>query len=255
MISAEGINYQSGAKVILDDVSLTLPAGQVTAVLGPNGAGKTTLLKCLSGSLTPQSGLITLNGKGLMSYTQHFLSGKRAVLSQSNPISFPFTALEIVLMGRHPHLIGEESASDKAIARQALDSMDAWHLRDRLFPTLSGGEQQRVQLARVLTQIWEQDNACLFLDEPTSALDLKHQHNTLQLARKLSATMNMTICLIMHDLNLAFNYSDQIILLRDGKVFASGAPETICTPDNIQEVFEIPALYLARDLFSHHNDN
>ncbi len=246
MITANKINYAIGDTPILDELSVALQPGSVTAILGPNGAGKSTLMKCLCGTLQPQSGSINIAGTDLQTYSLPELSRRRAVLSQSTAINFPFTVLELVLMGRNPHVNRRESVEDNQIAQEALDSVDAWSLKNRIFPTLSGGEQQRVQLARVLAQIWGQKQAYLFLDEPTAALDLKHQHQIFKLIRKFSRSQGMTVCVIIHDPHLAQRYCDQAILMHNGKVFAAGLIDDVLSPDNIQRVFEIPPDWLTR---------
>lgn len=240
MIEAKNISYSAGSTQILDCVDVAIKLGEITAILGPNGAGKSTLMKCLAVSCQPDSGTITLEGGSISDYSLSELSRKRAVLSQSNPINFPFTAFEIVMMGRNPYIIGENYVEDVNIVREVLESVDAWHLRDRIFPTLSGGEQQRIHLARVLAQLWEQENVYLFLDEPTSAVDLKHQHQIFNLASRLAEEKNLAVCVIMHDLNLVLRYAHCVILMKEGKVYASGRMGEILTVENIMGAFEVP---------------
>jgi iron complex transport system ATP-binding protein len=247
MIEVRNLSIQVGNKLILDDISAQIERGQITAILGPNGAGKSSLLKCLTGACKYDSGTLSLDGQPLESYSLNELSKKRAVLSQSNPISFPFTALEIVMMGRNPYAQTSSAKEDFQIAQEALAYVDALSLQDQRFPTLSGGEQQRIQFARVLAQLWEQDNAYLFLDEPTSALDLKHQYQLLEIVSQLATERNFAICIIMHDLKLAMHYADQIILLKQGKLFASGTTDNVLTPENIEAVFEISASLVLGD--------
>ena len=186
MITVSGLDLKSGHKQILRNINLRIKPGRVTSILGPNGAGKTSLLKCLSGDAISYAGDIQLRQRPLKHYSLSELARQRAVLSQANPVTFPFTAMEIVMLGRNPYLSENNLKKDTEIAGHVLNEVDAWQFKDRLFPTLSGGEQQRVQLARVLAQIWEQQEAILFLDEPTAALDLKHQHEILELTRRLS---------------------------------------------------------------------
>ena len=241
MIEAVNIRYRVGATVILDDVRLSITPGTVTTILGPNGAGKSTLLKCLTGALQPEAGRIVLDGTPLDAYSLAALSRKRAVLSQSSFVNFPFSVLEIVMMGRSPYIGSQATGSDAVVIREVLENVDAWHLQQRIFPTLSGGEQQRVHLARVLAQMWDRQHAYLFLDEPTTALDLKHQHQILRLTRRIAQERNTAVCLILHDLNLAMQYADQGVLMQDGRVVASGAIREVLTPRNIANVFEVPA--------------
>lgn len=245
MIEAKNISYSVGSAKILDGVDATIKLGNITAILGPNGAGKTTLMKCLAVSCQPDSGVINLEGSSISDYSLKALAKKRAVLSQSNPISFPFTAFEIVMMGRNPYVIGENYVEDVNIVREVLESVDAWHLKDRIFPTLSGGEQQRVHLARVLAQLWGQENAYLFLDEPTSAVDLKHQHQIFDLASKMAKERNLAICVIMHDLNLVLRYADYAILMREGRIHASGRIRDVLTVENVMGVFEVPSEFFS----------
>ena len=240
MIAAKNIHYGVSDTQILADVSVLLKPGTVTAILGPNGAGKSSLLKCLSGTLAPCSGDIYFDGVSLQGYSLLDLSRRRGVLSQSTAVNFPFTVLELVMMGRNPFVNNGESKADKQVAQGALESVDAWSLKDRIFPTLSGGEQQRVQLARVLAQIWGQQQACLFLDEPTASLDLKHQHQIFQLIRQFSEDHGLTVCVILHDPQLARRYCDQAILMKGGQVFTSGPIARVLAAENIERVFEIP---------------
>lgn len=241
MIEAANICYRVGATVILDDVGLSIAPGTVTAILGPNGAGKSTLLKCLTGALRPDTGRIVLDGTPLGDYSLAALSRKRAVLSQASFVNFPFSVLEIVMMGRSPYVGSQVTGSDASVVREVLENVDAGQLQQRIFPTLSGGEQQRVHLARVLAQVWDRQNAYLFLDEPTTALDLKHQHQILRLTRQIAQERNMAVCLILHDLNLAMQYADRGVLMQDGRVVASDAVREVLTPRNIATVFEVPA--------------
>ena len=155
------------------------------------------------------TGRIVLDGTPLDAYSLAALSRKRAVLSQSSFVNFPFSVLEIVMMGRSPYIGSQATGSDAVVIREVLENVDAWHLQQRIFPTLSGGERQRVHLARVLAQMWDRQHTYLFLDEPTTALDLKHQHQILRLTRRIAQERNMAVCLILHDLNLAMQYADQ----------------------------------------------
>jgi len=239
MMEARNLSYAAGGAWILRDVRAALAPGKVTAILGPNGAGKTSLLRCLAGAVAPSSGEVWLDGKPLAQYGLRALAQKRAVLSQSVPLAFPFTALEVVLMGRNPYVEDAPARADAQIAEEAMRWMDAWRLRQRIFPTLSGGEQQRVQLARVLAQIWGRDDAWLLLDEPTSALDLKHQHHVLERLRGLARARRCGIGLVMHAVHLARHYADAALLLRGGRVAFAGASRRVLTAENIARVFDV----------------
>ncbi len=243
MIEVRNLGYTINNKTILDNINLNIKVGQITAILGPNGAGKSTLLKCLTGTISPQRGEVMLDGKPIESYSLQSLSRRRAILSQSNPITFPFTALEIVLMGRNPYIDRNETEADLDIVCQTLKSVDAWKLKDQSYPTLSGGEQQRVQIARVLAQIWNQENSFLFLDEPTSSLDLKHQYQLLELIQQLCKTHHLTVVIIMHDINLAYYFTDNTIFIKNGQTLMAGATSNIVNAKNISEFYNLPKKY------------
>ena len=247
MFEAKNICVQIGAKTILDDVSLELKAGETVALLGANGAGKSSLLKALCGDIKLKSGEINLEDRSLKDWNYHELARKRAVLSQHSNLIFPFTVQEVALLGRNPHIRGTESKKDLAIVNQALKLVEADHLAQQSFPTLSGGEQQRVHLARVLAQIWEKpENSAryLFLDEPTSSLDLAHQHLTLQTARQF-ADSETAVLMVLHDLNLAAQYADKIMILQNGKKVAFDTPKNVLNTQTIREVFGVEA-YITR---------
>jgi len=239
MIEAAKLCVVFRDQTILDGVSFSLRPGELVTVLAPNGAGKSTLLKCLAGTLKPQCGSVQINARPIEDYPIRELARRRAVLSQHHAVQFPFTVLGVARLGRYPH-DDLPDARNQAIAEEALRKTEVWHLRHRLFPTLSGGEQQRVQLARVLAQIWETPGAFLLLDEPTSALDLKHQQRTLDLAREL-AEDGMGVLCIMHDLNLAALYADRVILMQNGRIAATGLPEEVLRQDALESVFGIRA--------------
>ncbi len=242
MIEAKNITVEIHSRKILEDVSLRVDCGEVLAVLGPNGAGKSTLRKILCGDLEPTGGEVLMNGKLLEDWSLTERAKSRAVLPQDSSLNFPFTAMEVVLMGRAPHIEGAESKKDYEIARAALCSVEEIELENRIYPTLSGGERQRVQLARVLAQIWEasgDEPRYLLLDEPTSNLDLAHQHSTLKIARRF-ARENAAVLIILHDLNLAAQYADRIVILKAGKIVAQGKPREIFTEKIIRDTFDLP---------------
>ncbi|WP_169567495.1 heme ABC transporter ATP-binding protein [Sneathiella limimaris] len=240
MLRAQNLSFQIAGKEILVDISVEVNRGQIFGILGPNGAGKSTLLKCLSGYHQPTSGEIYLLDQPLNDYALEDLSHKRAVLTQNITLNFPFKVLEIASMGRGQQSGLGHSEKDLDIAREALKLTDVLHLADRQFTSLSGGEQQRVHMARVLAQLWEQDGALLFLDEPTSALDLKHQFHLFDLCRDLAQQRNYAICVVLHDLHLARQVCDRVQLLRHGQDFASGATEEVLTVEKVSSLYEIP---------------
>ncbi len=238
MLEVRAVTYHKEGKALLHDVNLTIEPHKVTSILGPNGAGKSTLLKALAGYLNPQQGEITLQGKALQSYSADLLAQKRAVQSQSLHIAFPFKVIDIVTMGRNPYK-HENPSKSQTIAMEALKQVEAYELKDRTYTSLSGGEQQRVQLARVLTQLDGQEDACLLLDEPISALDIKHQHKILALCKALSREKGFTLVVILHDIRHAYHYTDQVILLKAGQVYAQGNTKKTLNEQALMDVFEI----------------
>ncbi len=247
MLTANNLTLSIGRKRIVDRVSLDLCPGEVVAVVGPNGAGKSTLLKLLTGDWKPSAGSVSVMGRPLESWSRQELARRRAVLLQSSHLSFAFSVSEVVLMGRIPHNHGTESARDYDIAEQALAYVGMSRFADRLYQTLSGGEQQRVHLARVLAQIWEPPAAgerYLLLDEPTSSLDLLYQQQVLNVARQF-ARAGTAVLVILHDLNLAAQYADRILMLKAGQARYVGVPQQVLTSHHIQEVYDTPVAVIA----------
>jgi iron complex transport system ATP-binding protein len=242
MIGCEGVTVRVGAKSLLADVSITVGAGQLCVLVGPNGAGKSTLLHVLAGDRPPTAGAVTVLGKRLDAWKPLDLARVRAVLPQESGLSFPFTVLEVALLGRAPHVRYAESAHDFAVTRQAIASVGLAQFEHRLYTTLSGGERQRVQLARALAQISGVPAGTarvLLLDEPTSNLDPAHQHSTLHLARAL-ARDGASVLAVLHDLNLAAQYADVVALLHEGRLQALGPPAEVLREAPLSRVFGIP---------------
>jgi iron complex transport system ATP-binding protein len=239
MLETRNISYQVGRKVLLRDLSLQAHTGELLAIVGANGAGKSTLLRLLSREYKPTTGHIRLRGGKLAAYSDAQLARLRAVLPQHNALSLPFLARELVMMGRYPHFDAQPTERDRTIVEAALEKAGALPLADRSYPTLSGGEQQRVQLARVLAQIWDTPQGLLLLDEPTTGLDWLHQHHLLEVARAFSRKGYCVIA-VLHDLNLAVQYADRILMLRQGEAVAYGPPRETMTEENIYRVFELP---------------
>ncbi len=240
-IKAENIKVKIGKKTLLNNVSFKAKAGEIIAVLGPNGAGKSTLLKTLTGEIKPENGEIFFGDKILNDWNFNELAKIRGVLPQSFALNFPFKVSEVALLGRTPHIKFNESKRDHDIVNSALKMVEAEDFADRFYPTLSGGERQRVQLARVLAQIWdkpENDLRYLLLDEPTASLDLSHQHLTLQTARNF-ADKETVVITVLHDLNLAAQYADKILILQNGRIIAFDKPKNVLTSNLIGEVFGI----------------
>ena len=239
-LKAEHIELSFGGKKILKDVSLEVSGREFVGIIGPNGSGKSTLLKCIYRTLKPDSGEIFLDGRNLRTMNFRESARRLAVVAQHNYYNFEFTVNEVVLMGRSPHKksLERETAEDYAIVRESLSAVGMLEFAGRNFSTLSGGEQQRVILARALAQ----RTPCLILDEPTNHLDITHQLQLLQIVKSRKAAVLSAI----HDLNLAAMYCDRLYVLQGGKIAASGPPEEVLTPSFIREIYGVKA-ELARD--------
>jgi len=229
------------ARRILDTVDFHVAAGEIVALVGPNGAGKSTLLAALAGELTPAEGSVELDGRPLGHWTPLDMARRRAVLPQSHTVGFPFTAREVVAMGRSPWARTPRDRDDERIIEQALAGADVTHLAERSFPTLSGGERARVALARVLAQA----TPTLLLDEPTAALDLGHQEEVLELAASRAAA-GAAVVVVLHDLGIAAAYADRVAVLDAGHIAADGPPRRVLTAELLSRVYQHPV-----DVFDH----
>jgi iron complex transport system ATP-binding protein len=253
MIRAEQLTVSVSDRNILDDVSFTIGDGKLLVILGPNGAGKSTLLRVLTGQLTAFSGQVLFNDRPLPSLNSAELARCRACLPQNQAVPFDFSVEEIVALGRLPHAHRKSAVSDEQIIEQAMQKTDVLHLRRRSIMTLSGGEAQRVHLARVLAQIWQSPALTtnyLFLDEPTSSLDPQHQHSVLRIAREYADNGGVVIA-ILHDFNLAARYADEILILQNGGSVAHGTPEQVLQPALLEKVFQLPFLLEQHPLLKH----
>jgi len=247
MLSAEQVGFSIGAARLVDDISLAVSPGELLAIIGPNGAGKSTLLGILSGEKRPGAGRVAMAGRPLADWPAKAAAQRRAVLPQSSDLRFPFTVREVVTIGRTPHVTGVESARDNAAVEAAMAASEVDHLERRSYPTLSGGEQQRTHLARVLSQIWEPpgdgDPRYLLLDEPTSNLDARHQHLTMALARRMAGE-GVGVVAVLHDFNLAAMYADRIAVLDRGALVEIGAARQVLRADMFAAVFGVEVLVL-----------
>lgn len=247
MLTVANLSFHAGRRALLEGVSAELRPGELLALAGENGAGKSTLLKLLAGELAPSTGTVTLNGRPLGRWTPRERARSRAVLAQDGNIAFGFSAFETVLLGRFPHSGGGANAADEAIAREALESLDAGHLANRIVQTLSGGERARVMMARALAQIWSDVGAgprYLLLDEPVASLDLAHQHLALRVARAWARERGIGVLAVLHDLNHAAQYADRIAVLQQGRLAASGTPDEVLTETLIAECFAIRSVVM-----------
>jgi iron complex transport system ATP-binding protein len=232
-------------RVALRDVSLDVRGGEIVVLIGPNGAGKSTLLRAIAGTLAPETGRICLDGVDMAGLRPVERARSVAVVPQAARLPEAFTAGEVVLMGRNPHLprFGGERPSDYQAAQQAMLRTDSWQLAERRVGELSGGEQQRVLIARALAQ----EPRVLLLDEATAHLDLRHQLATLHLARKL-ARSGLLVVAALHDLNLAAQHADRLALLDSGELLACSTPAEVLTPELLRQVYGVAALVSAHPL-------
>ena len=223
----------------LRDVSVTIRPGSLTGLLGPNGCGKTTLLKLLAGVAKPALGSVRLGDRELRSLSPRVIAQQIAVVPQETHPAFDFTVMEMVLMGRHPHLraLQLEGPDDLAIARDALTATGTAHLADRAYKTLSGGEKQRVVIASALAQTPQ----VLLLDEPTASLDLGYQLDIAALLRRLNSERQVTMVLATHDLNLAAHVCDTLVLMRDGRVLMQGRTRDVLTSGTVEQLYGVVA--------------
>lgn len=238
MLRVEKLNYEIKGRKLLKDVTFQVRKGEVLAVLGANGAGKSTLMGLLCGEKKPCSGSIHLNGKLLSDYTPYILSQCRALLSQQQQMTLSFKVDEIVLMGRYPHYKNVPQAHDLEVVAETMKLCGVASFADRDFLSLSGGEQQRVHLARVLAQIWDNPDALLLLDEPISALDLHYQQKVLGIAKAL-ARKGLMVILIVHDVNFAATYANRIMMLKNGRKLFDGTPVEVLNKKEIYTIFSV----------------
>ena len=249
MVELHDVSYRAGHTLILDGVSVRFRRGRFNVILGPNGAGKSTLLRIATGLAKPTSGDVRYEDRRLDSFEATELARMRAVLSQHVELAFPLPAIDVVMMGRYPHYERVPTTHDRDIVRRALDVVGMTDKAEQAYPTLSGGEQQKIQLARVLAQIWNYDappsggrrpHRFLFLDEPTTSLDLHYQIHLLDVARAL-LEYECTVVAILHDVNIALEYGGHFVLMERGRVaLEAEAPEAI-TRDDLERIFRVRA--------------
>lgn len=248
MVEVVGVSYSAGDTLILDDVTARFRRGRFNVILGPNGAGKSSLLKVATGLLQPSRGAVTYDGKSVDDFAPVELARRRAVLSQHVELAFPLPVRDVVLMGRYPHYGRSPAARDMEIVDRALEMVGMQDRRAQHYPTLSGGEQQKVQLARVLAQIWGYDgikeHKYLFLDEPTASLDVHYQIHLLDVARELLGH-DCTVVAILHDLNVAFHYGDTFFVMDGGRIAKEADDVNDLSTELIERVFRVRAHRIA----------
>ena len=235
IITLRGINFSYEKFPVLSDLSFSVKAGSFFVIIGPNGSGKSTLLKIIAGIISPQSGQVNISGKPLHHYSRKKMAKTISLVPQLISVDFPFTVLEVVLMGRSPHLgiLGIEQEKDIHIAGQALQFTGVDHLANRKMSHLSGGEQQRVFIARAICQ----DTRIILLDEPTASLDLAHQVRVMDLMEKLKEEKGITVIMVSHDINLAAMYGENVLLLKKGTIVNSGPPNDVLNFKTLEETY------------------
>lgn len=248
LLQVIGVDVQIEGAQLLSDISLDVNAGEVLAIIGPNGSGKTTLLRAMVAEQALSAGSVSFRGKAITDWRSRELAQSLAVLPQKSVLNFPFTGREVVALARTPHNTGQKI--DQRIVNQVLDYLDAGYLADRLYPRLSGGEQQRIQLARVLAQIWAgsdpsgaEQPRLLMLDEPSSYFDLAHQQMLVELVHQL-AERNIAVVVVLHDINMAMACADRIAVLNCGRLIAFGKTDQVITPILLESVFSVKAKFM-----------
>jgi len=235
----ENVSFSHGKNRVLTDIDLTIKKGKIYGLVGPNGSGKTTLLDLLSGRYQPQNGTICFQGQPTSSFSTTKIAKQLAFVPQEFNLGFDFTVFDIVLMGRHPHIprFSNPSQHDLLLVNNALKKMDMGHLKNRLVTELSGGEKQRVIVARAIAQ----DTDVLILDEATSNLDIHHTMTIMNVIRKKTDSEQLTVIAAIHDLNLASLFCDELIVLKNGTLYKQGAISELITQELIREVFSVDA--------------
>ncbi|MEW9095211.1 MAG: ABC transporter ATP-binding protein [Clostridiaceae bacterium] len=234
-VDINNLNYSYDDKQILNDINIEFEKNKFYSIIGPNGSGKTTLLKNIGRALPVNQSCIYIDGKEINDYKTKDLAKKLSSVPQNTNIDFDFSVLDIVLMGRAPYLkrFENEGEKDLSIVKEAMEMTNTWHLKDKFINQLSGGERQRVIIARALSQ----KSDIILLDEPISNLDIQHQIDILDTVKYLNR--EVTIIAVLHDLNLAAQYSDYLVLLKEGNISSHGTPEEVLTENNIQNAYNI----------------
>jgi iron complex transport system ATP-binding protein len=245
IVQVKDLNFSYGDQFHLEDISFTVGAGEVLVLLGPNGCGKTTLLKCINALLSPSSGEIDVAGMNVGSLSRAELARLIGFVPQTHSPPFPYTVSDVVLMGRASHMsiFQQPSASDYALSEQALDLVGILHMKDRIYTQISGGERQLVLIARAIAQ----EPKVLLLDEPTAHLDFRNQLVVLRMVRRIAREKGLGVVMSLHDPNHALSFSDKIVLIGNGRVYAAGAPLEVVKPENIQSVYGIATRMLSHE--------
>lgn len=237
ILEARAASIGYGARLILSKIDFSVPKASFTVLLGPNGCGKSTLLRALAGLIRPQQGAVLMNGRSISTFPRKELAQHIGLLSQNQSAPEGMTVMDLVRQGRYPHrtLFGRWTKEDDEACKEALAATDTSDLASEKFDTLSGGQRQRAWIAMTLAQ----RTSVLLLDEPTTFLDLSHQIDTLRLARRLVRERGVTVVAVLHDLNQAARYADNLVLLKHGAIVSQGPPADVLTPDTVKRVFDV----------------
>lgn len=253
MLKVENITYKVGNKTLLKNVSVIFEPGKLNLIIGPNGAGKSTLIKAICNQIKTDQGAIYYGNKNSTDYTHLELAKIRSVLSQNIEITFPLKVWEVTMMGRYPHFTSKPTTKDEVACEEAMRFFDVWDMADRNYTTLSGGEKQRVNFARVMTQIWYPDTTnCryLILDEPLTFLDVYYQFQFMNQLLDLLKDKNLIVIGVVHDLNLAAKFADTITLINKGEIVASGEKKEVLCKENIKAAYQLePTIYTEKENF------
>lgn len=240
MLKADQIQYKHKEFFILDEVNVSLEYGEFLAIVGPNGAGKSSLLSILANEIEQGKQEILFKDKNIRDWEVRELSMHKAKFSQHNSSEIPLQVKDVVMMGRYPYFDSQPRKEDFEAMNKHLYETDVYHLKDREYSTLSGGEKQRVHLSRVMAQVENEiEKKLIFLDEPLNNLDIKHQYKALEIIKKFTRNLNSAI-VVLHDLNLAAQFADKILLMKSGKISAYGTPEEVFTAENISNAYNFP---------------
>jgi iron complex transport system ATP-binding protein len=267
MLEASDITFRVGGRALISEVSARFAPGRLHLIIGPNGAGKSTLIKVLARLLRPHTGKVEYEGTDVREASESDLAKRRAVLSQAVEVAFPLSVREVVMMGRYPHFGVRPGHADERVADELMEFFDVTEFAERNYQTLSGGERQRVNFARVLAQLWRPGSGAdaaadspaarppcryLFLDEPLTFLDIRHQIAFMKKVRGFTDAPDVVTVGVVHDLNLAARFADQIVLLNDGRVVATGTAAEVLTADHIRGVFGVEPTFVPVEQSSVH---
>ena len=247
MLSATDLVFRAGRRALIDGVTATFDPGRLHLIVGPNGAGKSTLVKLLARLITPSAGVVAYDGSDIARWSERQLARCRAVLSQAVEVAFSIPVRELVMMGRYPHFGARPGSSDLDICEEVMRFFEVDVMADRSYGTLSGGEKQRVQFARVLAQIWrpvEGSTRYLFLDEPLTFLDIRHQIDFMEKVRTFASQPDVIAIGVVHDLSLAARFSDRLLLLHEGRILADGTPADVLREEHLRTAFQVSPVLL-----------